>query len=174
MKGKRYRILTLGGAAFLAAYSLKAVTAGAPAAPTTDQIVSARKAAMTMSLITIGDLKRRVKKGAPASEQAFIARSLANWARALPGMFPPGTVGTDKPFDDHARPEIWTQWPTFERCASDYIEKTEKLKDLATEGKDPAAIKMQIDLVSRSCNGCHEPFRFNPHDKPQDKEKDKS
>ncbi len=166
MKGTRFLILTLSGAAVLgAAYSSLAVTRAAPAAPTIDQIVSARKAAMTMSLVTIGDLKRRVEKGAPASEQAFIARSLANWASALPGMFPPGTVGTDKPFDDHARPEIWTQWPAFERCASDYIEKTEKLKALTTDGKDPAAIKMQIDLVSRSCNGCHEPFRYNPHDK---------
>ena len=166
MNGTRFLVLTMAGAAVLGVtYSSLAVTDAAPAGPTTDQIVSARKAAMTMSLITIGDLKRRVEKGAPASEQSFLARSLANWARALPGMFPAGTAGTDKPFDDHARPEIWTQWPAFERCASDYIEKTEKLKELTTEGKDPAAVKMQIDLVSRSCNGCHEPFRFNPHDK---------
>jgi cytochrome c556 len=166
MKSLRFSIPAIAGAAVLAVgYTSLAVTANAPAGPTIDQIVSARKAAMTMSVFVLGDLKIKVEKGAPATEQAFMARSLANWANALPGMFPPGTVGTDKPFDDHARPEIWTNWPTFERCAADYIEKTEKLKALTTEGNDPAAVKMQIGLINGSCNGCHEAFRFNPHDK---------
>ena len=169
MKGLQFLILASAGAAMVAAGSSSLSGTGSPPpGPSVDQIVSARKAAMAMSLFVLGDLKTMVEKGAPSSEQAFLARSLANWAIAIPGMFPPGTAGSDKPFDKHAKPEIWTQWPTFESFAAEYITATGKLRDLATAG-DTGAIKDQLGIVRRSCNGCHEAFRFDPHARDQKK-----
>src|SRR5262245_49438520 len=126
MCGKRARIGGWRSAAGASA-AARAVQGAGSAHQAAEQIVSARRAAMAMSLFVLGDLKKRAEQGAPASEQAFMARSLANWAKAVPGMFPAGTSGSDRPFDVHAKPEIWKEWPTFERLAADYIATTEKL-----------------------------------------------
>ncbi|MCK9504403.1 MAG: cytochrome c [Porticoccaceae bacterium] len=61
---------------------------------------------------------------------------------------------TDK---SEALPEIWKDWPTFEKAALN-LEKTSKALAVAAASGDQAAIGAALGDVGKSCKGCHDDF----------------
>jgi cytochrome c556 len=153
--------------ALLVAYSTTAQPAAQPsarpaaqseAAPSDEQIVRARRAAMYMAAAVLGCMEGAADRGAKADTQKFEAGGLDLWARALPAMFTPGTGSDVQRLKSHARPEIWTQRAAFDKSAGELTAGTSKLKDLAS-GCDTAGFKSQIRVVVALCESCHEDFR---------------
>ncbi|MBI3781850.1 MAG: cytochrome c [Deltaproteobacteria bacterium] len=72
-------------------------------------------------------------------------------AKILP-LFPPGSTHAES----RAKPEIWTDWKTFEAGAKD-LEKTSG--DLAATAKSGGDVSAAADKMFDNCKGCHEKFR---------------
>jgi len=72
-------------------------------------------------------------------------------AKILP-LFPPGSTHAES----RAKPEIWTDWKTFEASAKD-LEKT--AGDLAAAAKSGGDVAAAADKMFDNCKGCHEKFR---------------
>lgn len=74
---------------------------------------------------------------------------LVTTAKAIPGVFGPGTEG------GNALPAIWTS-------KADFDAKAKVLEDAATRlaaANDEAAFKAAFPAVGQSCGGCHQPYR---------------
>jgi cytochrome c556 len=84
---------------------------------------------------------------AAAAKQA--AGVLVTTAKAIPGVFGPGTEG------GNALPAIWTS-------KADFDAKAKVLEDAATRlaaANDEAAFKAAFPAVGQACGGCHQPYR---------------
>jgi cytochrome c556 len=57
-----------------------------------------------------------------------------------------------------AKPEIWSDWPKFEKAVADYEKAAQNLA-AAAQGGDPAATGGAVKALGDSCGGCHEKFR---------------
>ena len=80
------------------------------------------------------------------------------WFILLPALFPAGTGAGQSSVETKAKPEIWTNWSTFQSRASDYAAATAKLADLAKAGDTPG-FTAQLDVVKKSCDACHSDFK---------------
>ncbi|WP_160296862.1 c-type cytochrome [Sphingomonas sp. ERG5] len=158
-------IAILGSALVLAAAT--GANAGgqtAPAASTPSRAVSVpvdpaailagRKAAFLLSAANFGGMKAVIDSGGDVTKQAFAARSLANWAKALPGMFPPGSNVAPT----EALPNVWTDRAGFDAKAAAYAEAAGKLAALAKAGDKPG-FAAQWGEVGKTCGGCHDTYR---------------
>ena len=134
-------------------------TAMAPAAGLTpEQIVEARHAAFMLSAATFGGMRATVESGGDVKPLAFGARGLAQWAEALPTMFP---AGTQLP-SSHARPEIWQNRADFDAKATAYQAATSALVQAAQAG-DAAAFKTAYGATGAACKACHDLYRVEEH-----------
>jgi cytochrome c556 len=134
----------------------RAVTAAAAAAaadPTAD-IVAGRQAAFRLSGALVGQIKAGVDRGDDPKTLAFAARSLAGWAKAIPGMFPAGSTAANS----GALPTIWSDRAGFEAKAADYAAAATKLADLAKAGDKPG-FAAQFAVVGGTCKACHDSYR---------------
>ncbi|MGH6616472.1 c-type cytochrome [Sphingomonas sp.] len=117
-------------------------------------IVAGRKAAFLLSAASFGGMKAVIDSGGDVAGQAFAARSLANWAKALPAMFPPGSNVAPT----EALPNVWTDRAGFDAKAAAYAEAAGKLAALAKAGDKPG-FAAQWGEVRKTCGGCHEVYR---------------
>ena len=127
--------------------------ASAPPPPdlSPQQIVAARQAAFHMSGAAMGNMKAAIDQGRDVSGQAYAARGVARWARALPTMFPDSTrVVTPT----RARAEIFANRADFEAKAAAYAEAAERLADVA-RGGDREAFAAQHRATAATCAACH-------------------
>lgn len=122
------------------------------------QIVAARKAAFEMSGVTMGAIKAGLDSGAELRTLGFPTGALANWAEALPTMFPAGTGLDSLPGATRARAEIWTDRAGFEAKAADYAAATGRLRDAVAAG-DAALAATEWAAVRTTCGSCHETYR---------------
>lgn len=128
----------------------------APAAALTpQQIVAARQAAFHMSGAAMGNMKAAIDQGGDVSRQAYAARGVARWARALPAMFPDSTR-TVTP--TRARPEIFANRADFEAKAAAYAEAATRLAEVAQSG-DREAFAAQFRATGATCAACHELYQ---------------
>lgn len=154
----RYGFWTLGGAALLmamAAGSANGSRAVRPqAADPTADVIAGRQAAFRMSGALVGAMKGAIDRSDDPKTQAFAARALAGWARAIPGMFPAGSSSAAS----GALPLVWSDRAGFEARAADYAAAAAKLADLAKAGDKPG-FAAQFGEVGKACKACHDTYR---------------
>ena len=126
--------------------------------PSAAEIIAARKAAFEMSGVTFGTIKAGLDSGAELRTLGFPTGALANWAEALPTMFPAGTGLDTLPGATRAKAEIWTDRAGFEAKAADYAAATARLRDAVAAG-DAALAMTEWTAVRTSCGSCHEAYR---------------
>lgn len=119
-------------------------------------IVATRRAGMGIASADFMVIRLAAEKGADIRRFEGPARSLAQWAAALPGMFPvgtgPGTTNT------RARQEIWSNRADFEQKAADFRAAVTRMADAAAANNMTEGSR-QWDAAWRSCNACHAAYR---------------
>ncbi|WP_353204148.1 cytochrome c [Sphingomonas sp.] len=147
-------VIAGGGVAALA----RTAPAMAPAAslPASD-LVQGRRAAFRLSGGILGNLKAAAARGDDLTKVAGQARALAGWARAIPSMFPAGSNVAPT----EALPTVWTDRAGFAAKAADYAAAADTLADLAKAG-DTAGFTAQLDVVGKTCAGCHAVYHVPP------------
>ncbi len=103
-------------------------------------------------------------KGQTAFEPAVIAEKagyLADHADKIPELTPEGS--NDHPSE--ALPIIWQEWDGYEESARQLADEGAKLVEIASNGADERATKIQFAKVSKTCGTCHEKFRKPKDDK---------
>lgn len=84
------------------------------------------------------------------------ARALADFARLLPELFPPGSTSPDS----DAEPAVWRDRGGFERAADRLRTATGRLLAEAAEGgRDRAGLQEHYEAVQQACRGCHKGYR---------------
>jgi len=122
---------------------------------TPQQLVAARQAALHLSGAAMGNMKAAIDRGDDPRTQAYAARGVARWARALPTMFPPSTQGI---MPSRARPEIWANKPDFEAKAAAYAAAADALA-AAASGGDKAAFAAAHSATAATCKACHDLYQ---------------
>ncbi len=144
---------SLAGAALLLGTAV-ASASGKPVAADAGSAIAGRQAAFRMSGALFNGMKGIVERGDDVAGQAFAARSLAGWAKAIPGMFPAGSDGAPS----NALPTVWSDRAGFEAKAADYAAAAAKLAELAKAG-DKAGFAAQFGEVGKTCGACHDGYR---------------
>lgn len=122
------------------------------------QLVAARQAAFHLSGAAMGHMKAAIERGDDPKGQAYAARGVARWARALPTMFPASTQGLGP---SRARPEIWAGKPDFEAKAAAYAAAAGALAEAAAGG-DKAAFAAAHAATAATCKACHDLYQAPP------------
>jgi cytochrome c556 len=133
-----------------------------PPAPSAQDIVNARQAAMVMSASALGTVRGIAARPDSVKGAAFPANGLAKWAAALPAMFPASTrniAGT------RAKPEIWTNRTDFNARAEAFASATTALLD-AAKADDHAAFTAAVESTAAACKACHDSYQAPPPPKP--------
>jgi cytochrome c556 len=146
--------IALAASAILFVTAAASASGGKPAAGDPAGIVKGRQAAMRMSGAVMGGIKGAIDRGDDVKGQAFAAGSIANWAAAIPGMFPEGSNVAPT----GALPAVWSDAPGFAAKAAAYQAAATKLADAAKAG-DKAAFAAAFDEVRGSCKGCHDSYK---------------
>lgn len=134
-----------------------AVAAGASAgaqAQTADQAIAARKAGLQLMANISGAMKRAVDAKAEVKPFKGGADAMANWAAAMPGLFP---AGSDKG-NTKVLPVAFTDRAGFEKAAAALGDAAKKLSAAADSG-DAAAFAAAYADVGKACGGCHQTYR---------------
>lgn len=122
------------------------------------QLVAARQAAFHLSGAAMGNMKAAIERGDDPKSQAYAARGVARWARALPTMFPPATEGIGP---TRAKAAIWAGKPDFEAKAAAYAEAAGALAEAAAGG-DKAAFAAAHAATAATCKACHDLYQAPP------------
>lgn len=119
-----------------------------------DQLIAARQAAFKLSGATFGSIKAGIDANGDVTKLAFLAKALADWAHAMPGLFPAGSDGGAST----ALPTVWSDRAGFEKSAAAYEAEARKLGDLAKAGDGPG-VAAQWAVVRGTCKACHDTYR---------------
>jgi len=145
----------LAGAALLLGTAVASASGSRPVAPAdANSTIAGRQAAFRLSAALFGGMKGAIERGDDVTTQAFAARAITGWAKAIPGMFPAGTGGAPS----NALPTVWSDRAGFEAKAADYAAAAAKLADLAKAGDKPG-FAAQWKVVGDTCGACHSNFR---------------
>ena len=126
----------------------------APAA-SPQSFILARQAGMHMATtLMIKSLKRAATTGSDVHDQDAAADGLVLWAKAIPGLFPPGSLAPGS----RARPEIWANKADFDARAADLQDAATRLSQLVAAG-DKAGFAAQVAVVQSRCAACHDKYR---------------
>ena len=129
--------------------------AAAAASPSPKQLVAARQSALHLSGAAMGNMKAAIDRGDDPKSQAYAARGVARWARALPTLFPASTQAV---MPSRAKPEIWAAKADFEARAAAYAEAAEALA-AAAAGGDKAAFAAAHAATVATCKACHDRYQ---------------
>lgn len=149
--------LVLAGALLASGYALYAKPAPRPAAPSPQELTTARQAGMDMAASSLILLKNASKNGAPLKTLAFPASGLAKFASVLPALFSDNTKGVPS----RAKPAVWTDRAGFEAKAADLATATKALA-AAAEAEDKAAFDAALASTGTACKGCHDTYQVPP------------
>lgn len=144
----------LAGSVLLLGTAVASASGSKPVTADASDAIAGRQAAFRMSAALVGGMKGVVERGDDVAGQAFAARAIASWAKAIPGMFPAGSDGAPS----NALPTVWTDRAGFEAKAADYAAAAAKLADLAKAG-DKAGFAAQYGELGKTCGACHSSFR---------------
>src|SRR5260370_42572749 len=86
---------------------------------------------MDLCVIAVRSIDGAMKAGGEAKSQGFAAAVLAKWAKALPGMFPPGTGKGETSANTQTLAAIWKDRTGFDQAAANYVAATPRLASLA-------------------------------------------
>ena len=122
---------------------------------TAQEIVAARQAAFHLSGAAMGNMRGAIEREADPKGQAYAARGVARWARALPTLFPDSTAVVTP---TRARPEIWRSKADFEAKAAAYAVAADRLAEAAASG-DKQAFADQHRATAATCKACHDLYQ---------------
>ena len=122
---------------------------------TAQEIVAARQAAFHLSGAAMGNMRGAIEREADPKGQAYAARGVARWARALPALFPDSTAAVTP---TRARPEIWRNKANFEAKAAAYAAAADRLAEVAASG-DKQAFADQHRATAATCKACHDLYQ---------------
>jgi cytochrome c556 len=143
-------------AGVIAAAMAGAIGYAAAQTPTTPtEIIAARKAGYKHVGDLFGGMKKGIDAGADVAPFAPQAKEIADWARKVPSLFPPGT---ETGGETHALPAIWTNKADFDAKAGDLATAADKLSVVAASG-DKAAFEAQWKATGGTCGACHREYR---------------
>jgi len=142
--------MALAGSVLLLASVAPSANGAAPADAT--GVIKGRESGMLLSAALMGSLKGAIDRGDEVKPLAFAARSIANWAAAIPGMFPAGSEGGE------ALPTVWSDRAGFEAQAAGYKAAADRLVAAAGAG-DKAAFAAAFGEVRASCASCHATYK---------------
>lgn len=91
-----------------------------------------------------------VQQKAPADDFATHAQVLALTVATAKAAFEPEVPG------GAAKPQVWSQWPDFEKRMDALVAATADLAKVAKSSGAAAGSKMQAALT---CKGCHDTYR---------------
>jgi cytochrome c556 len=129
--------------------------AAAAASRSPRELVAARQAAFHLSGAAMGNMKAAIERGDDPKSQAYAARGLARWARALAATFPESTAPIAP---SRAKPEIWANRADFDLKAAAYAEAAEALAEAAAGG-DRAAFAAAHASTGATCKACHDLYQ---------------
>jgi cytochrome c556 len=158
-----WKVLTVLACAFL---GLTGLSTQEKEGATSASIVAARQASMDMSSITFRSMGDAMKLGRDAKTQAYPAAALVKWAKAVPGMFPPGTGKGEAPAETQALNAIWQDRAGFDQAAASYGDAAATLAALAA-ANDTAGFTKQLDRVNDACNACHSRYKSGAQGPPK-------
>ena len=115
-----------------------------------------RHKAMTSLADNMKVLAKMAKDGDMRQDMAVThADEIAETARRMLALFPEGSAG----HGSRAKPEIWTDWPGFEKEAADFERAAGTLRAAAQSGEQ-ARLGAALADVGKSCGSCHKRFRL--------------
>ena len=106
-------------------------------------------------------VQEKTKKGDLAGV-ATDAGALAEGARKIPALFPPGSLEGKTA----AKKEIWEKWGEFEASAKNMEMEATKLRDTPKTNNKAATEALVKDFGRKACGTCHTPFRVPPPPAP--------
>lgn len=128
---------------------------GAAVSLPADTIIAARQAGFDLQAGVAGGMKSVIDSGGDVKGLTDAAKGLSAWGHVIPTLFPDGTqIG----HNTHARPEIWSDRPGFEKAAETFWTAADKLATLA-EANDKAGFAAQYTTTTQACGGCHRNYR---------------
>jgi cytochrome c556 len=119
-----------------------------------DDAIATRQLLFHLSASTFAGMKAVADSGGDVSTLQFGAQGLVHWARSIPSMFPPGSLGPRS----RARPEIWSDRAGFEGRATAYQAAAARLAAAARAG-DRAAFLAGWQATRQACQDCHDRYR---------------
>ncbi len=137
-------------------------TGKTPSAPTAQDVVATRQAAMMMSASSLNGIKNIAEKADSVKGAGFAARGIAAWATALPAMFPAGPA---KVPGTRAKPEIWTNRADFEVKAAAFAAAAQSMVT-AAQADDKAGLAVAVGETATACKACHDAYQAPPPAKP--------
>jgi cytochrome c556 len=150
-----YWLILVGGATAGCAAAMGEAPPPPPMQPTAQEIVAARQAAFHLSGAAMGNMRAAIERDADPKSQAYAARGVARWAKALPTLFPDSTASVTP---SRARPEIWVAKADFEAKAAAYAAAAERLAEVAASG-DKQAFAAQHRATAATCKACHDLYQ---------------
>jgi cytochrome c556 len=108
-----------------------------------------------------GKAWKGVQENTKAGNVAAVAAeadTLAQNAKKIPALFPPGSLEGKTA----AKPEIWQKWAEFEASAKNMEMEATKLRDTARTNNKMATEALVKDFGRKACGSCHTPFRVPP------------
>lgn len=157
------RLLALG-----TVLALGAVDATGALAADKEQVIKDRQAVMKSHGANLGAIKGYLDGKVDQAKAAAAAADLVQSLLVLSEVFPPGTAGPNPEGTYAARPEVWTDWDTFNNARAAAAGKADALM-LAVKGGDKEKIQAAFAEVVRdipgttetpgACGGCHGKFR---------------
>jgi cytochrome c556 len=130
-------------------------TVAAQQATSPDAIIVARQAGYKHMGEAFGAMKKAIDAGSDVAPLTAQAQVVADWARQIPTMFPPGT---ETGHNTHAKPDIWTNRADFDQRSAALATEADKLVRLAAAG-DKAGFAEQWKATGAVCGGCHRIYR---------------
>ncbi|MDT7950344.1 MAG: cytochrome c [Acetobacteraceae bacterium] len=149
---KTYLILA-GTLTMLGSAQLHAQGAGIPLSP--NDIVAIRQSMMELQQGVLGAMKAAVAQKVDVKPFTVGAKGLAESAKVIAAMFPPGT---EKANETRALPAIWSDKADFAAKSKALQEAAEKLVTLA-DADDKAGFATQFVAVDKTCVSCHRQYR---------------
>jgi cytochrome c556 len=140
--------LALLGTAAVSASETKAV--GAPDAATA---IADRQAGMKKMGGFLQSARGVLQGGGDVKPLAAGADEVAAFAKAIPGLFPEGSLEGSK-----AKPEVWTNKADFDAKAEALADAAAKFSAAASAG-DTAAAGAAMGEVGGACRGCHMTYK---------------
>ena len=123
--------------------------------PSPQEIVAARQSAFHLTGAAMGNIKGTIDRGGDPSGQAYSARGIARWARALPGMFPENTASVS---GTRARPEIFANRADFNSKAAAFSAAADQLA-AAAQSNDKQAFTAAWQATGATCASCHQSYQ---------------
>ncbi|EWY40199.1 cytochrome C [Skermanella stibiiresistens SB22] len=119
-----------------------------------DDPLKTRKEGFEANKKAMGAIKKIFEDGADLGGIAAPAQAMADFAKRVPALFPPGS---DKG-ETKAKPAIWTNNADFTAKAGAFEAETAKLVQLVGSG-DKSAVQKQFGAVGGTCKACHDSYR---------------